>query len=298
MKNQINMVDQNTQQIGQNPINQLVMTEKSKKNYLSIVSIVLICFVVFGFGGYYLGKQSLKPSDKTKPVQSILSPTTIIEENRVSNLKTYKNIQYGIEFDYPQNYIISVNPTISDDQNYANCIGLTNNKSGCLLSLTIEPINNDYAPKGFFLLLKGINSVIIPGQVSSIKFDLEKKAWVVNNPVPTPEVLSVWGYTKTGQEIIKSSNGGSHGSSNYYIIPNYEKDEVAIFSIPKSYRLRCDNFQNDKPKEAACNNFYKSVIDQYNKGQITTDTWLPENYLNSIYSEAENMVKSYREVVK
>jgi hypothetical protein len=292
------MGDQNTQQISQNPMNQLVMTEKWKKNYLSIVSIVLICFVVFGFGGYYFGKQSLKISDKTMSLRPILSPTTIIKENRVSNLKTYKNIQYGIEFNYPQNYIISVNQTISDDQNYVNCIGLTNNKSGCLLSLTIDPTNNDYTPKGFFLLLKGINSVTIPGQVSSINFDPQKKAWVVNNSVSTPTVLSVWGYTKTGQEIIKSSNGGSHGSSYYYIISNYENDEVAIFSIPKSYRLRCDNFENDKPKEAACNNFYKSVINQYNNGQITTDTWLPENYINSIYSEAENMVRSYREVVK
>jgi len=273
----------------ENPINQSLMpTKKLKTNYLLIFGIVLTCFVIFGFGGYYLGKQSSKTSDKSKQAQPMPSPTTT-GGNAVSKLKTYKNTQYEIEFDYPPNYTVSPG---------SDCSWLINNQAGCLLSLTLNPTNNDYAPKASFWLLKGINSVNIPGQVSSINFDPQKRAWVVNNPVSTPEVLSIWDRTKSGQEIIKSSNGGSHSSFRYYIIPKYESDEVAIFSIPESFRLRCDNFVNDKPKEAECNNFYKFVIDQYNNGQTTIDTWLPENYLNSIYSEAENIVKSYRQVVK
>lgn len=298
MENQINVGDQNTQQVGQNSDNQSVMsTEKPRANYLLIVGIVLACFVLFGFGGYYLGKKSLKTSDEPKQTQPIPSPN-ITGGNEAPNLKTYKNSQNGIEFDYPQNYAISANPTNSTNPNYANCMGLTNNQAGCLLSLALNPTNSEYTPKANFWLLKGINSVNIPGQVSSINFDSQKRAWIVNNSVPKPEVLLVWNHTKTGQEIIKSSNGGSHGSSHYYIIPKNESDEVAIFSIPESYRLRCDNFVNDKPKEIDCNNFYKSVIDQYNNGEVTDDTWLPENYLKSIYAEAENIVKSYREVAK
>lgn len=64
MENQINVGDQNTQQIGQNPIGQSVsIPEKPKKNYVIIGTAVLVCFVIFGFGGYYLGKQSSRNSE-------------------------------------------------------------------------------------------------------------------------------------------------------------------------------------------------------------------------------------------
>jgi len=287
MENQINVGNQNTQQIGQKPINQLMNIARNQKiKYLTVGLTVLVGFVFFGLGGYYLGKQSSKNVNETRSNQ--ITPSPIANENKETpNLRTYKNAQYGLEFDYPQSYTISTNP---------DCGSLINNQAGCLLSLTINPTNNDYTPKAYFWLLKGINSVNIPGQVSSIRFDSQKKTWVLEQASPTAEVLSVWDHTKSGQEIIKSSNGGSHGSSFFYIIPEYDNDEVVIFSVPQSYRLRCDNFINDQSKEADCNNFYKSVIDQYNRGEITVDTWLPENYLSSIYSEAESMIKGYRDI--
>jgi len=59
MENQVNVGDQNTQQIGQDPLSQPVATpEKPKANLLMIGGIVLASFIVFGFGGYFLGKQS------------------------------------------------------------------------------------------------------------------------------------------------------------------------------------------------------------------------------------------------
>lgn len=72
MENQINMGDQNTQQIGQNPVNQSeAVQEKPKTNYFVIGAVVLICFVVFGFGGYYLGTQrSNSPQGSQFPVPS------------------------------------------------------------------------------------------------------------------------------------------------------------------------------------------------------------------------------------
>src|SRR3989344_5033424 len=60
MESQMNVGDQNSQQIGQNPINQLTSDhEIIKVNYSLLGVVVLVCFVIFGFGGYYLGKQSL-----------------------------------------------------------------------------------------------------------------------------------------------------------------------------------------------------------------------------------------------
>ena len=65
MENQMNVGNQNTQQIGQKSVSQPPITpEKPKINYLMVGGIVLACFVILGFGGYYLGKQSSnEPTD-------------------------------------------------------------------------------------------------------------------------------------------------------------------------------------------------------------------------------------------
>ena len=61
MENQIKVGDQNTQQIGQNPDSQPVqIQEKPKINYLVIGITILLCLVVFGFGGYFLKKTGKK----------------------------------------------------------------------------------------------------------------------------------------------------------------------------------------------------------------------------------------------
>jgi len=282
----LNLESQNNQQIDQTASQPLMPLEKPRRNYSLIIGIVLGWLVVLGFGGYYLSKQPSTSPNKFKQAQPA-TPPIITEENEVSNLKTYKNTQREIEFEYPPNYTVS---TATD------CSLLAGNQSECLVSLTLSPTESEYTPKAHFGLLKGVNSINIAGQTDTINFDSQKKAWVISGQEPTPEVLSIWDHTKSGQEIIKASNGNSHGSSHYYIIPNYKNDEVAIFSIPESFRLRCDLL--DKDKETDCNNFYKSVIEQYNNGETTVDTWLPENYLNSIYSEAENIVRSYRTMVR
>lgn len=84
MENQINSEDHNTQQMSQNPVGQPVLTpEKPKTKYVQIGGIVLVCFVIFGFGGYYLGKRSNNPpvaiqSSNTLPlpISQTSTPTT------------------------------------------------------------------------------------------------------------------------------------------------------------------------------------------------------------------------------
>ena len=45
MQNQINMGDQNTQKVGQNPVKQPVIEpEKPKWNYMLIGAVILACF--------------------------------------------------------------------------------------------------------------------------------------------------------------------------------------------------------------------------------------------------------------
>ncbi len=137
MENQVNASNQNTQQIGQNPVSQPVMTpEKPKTNYLMIGGIIVACFVLFGFGGYYLGKQSSNSQQYTNNGQNQLSPTATPEPNtpttsptsqEVSNLPigwSYKNNgECGVKFaippkEAPYYYPVDVNrqPSVTSEQ--------------------------------------------------------------------------------------------------------------------------------------------------------------------------------------
>jgi len=96
MENQINDGSQNTQQIGQNPVNQPVLTsEKPKANYLLIGGIILACFVIFGFGGYYLGNQSSSSQQTNNLDQSQSTPT---ENSQANNLTTSPSTDDRVKF--------------------------------------------------------------------------------------------------------------------------------------------------------------------------------------------------------
>ncbi|MBU2592778.1 hypothetical protein KKD61_04975 [Patescibacteria group bacterium] len=113
MENQMNVGDQNTQQIGQNPINQPPLSpEKPKVNYLAMTGVILVCFVVFGFGGYYLGKQSPKSQTAVNDGQNQIFPTATPQVNNpppsntteldpMANWKTYKLSQLKMSFKMP-----------------------------------------------------------------------------------------------------------------------------------------------------------------------------------------------------
>jgi hypothetical protein len=77
MENQVNTGNQNTQQIGYNPINQLELaSERPKINHLVIGTVILVCFVIFGFGGYYLGTRNNYSSQNNQP--PVPSPTSLV----------------------------------------------------------------------------------------------------------------------------------------------------------------------------------------------------------------------------
>ncbi len=89
----MNVTNQNSQQIGQNPVNQSpVSLEQPKMNYLLIGGVVLACFVVFGFGGYYLGKQSSIYQPNLNNTQNQISPTATPESNIPTTAPTNQQI--------------------------------------------------------------------------------------------------------------------------------------------------------------------------------------------------------------
>lgn len=110
MEKQINVGNQNTQQVGQNPVNRPEqIPEKPKINYLITGVVVLVCFILFGFGGYSLGRQSGQTQNTTAVNNAVLptpnvtnspTPQTKPEDTKV-DWKTYTNTKYGFSFKYP-----------------------------------------------------------------------------------------------------------------------------------------------------------------------------------------------------
>ncbi len=196
----------------------------------------------------------------------------------------YRNNQYSLVFAYPSNYKISI---------VNNCYGLVKNQDDCLISLSLDPNISKYLPKAYFFLVKNINTVNLSGQVRNVRYDAKEKSWIYQETNSPDKELSFWDYTRSGQKIIKVLIGGSHGSSYSYIIPDYKNDRVAVFMFPQSFRLRCDDFDKNKSQQVDCNNFYKTVINRYNGGKLIVDSWLPENYIQMVFADAEKIVKSF-----
>ncbi len=235
---------------------------KNKRGFAPIlITLIVAGILVLGGSSYYLWRKSSSYDD---------------------SWKKYENEEYGFQFSHPQSYMFAANPS---------CGNLTDGSGiqpSCLVSLDLAVSKNDFDPAASFYLLKGINYLEIPGQISTISFDPQRDVWTLWDD-SREQILSVWDKTKSGQDIVKVSNGGSHASFYYYLIPDYVKDTVAVFQIPQGYRLRCDLIE-DQSRQAQCGDFYKSAIDEF-KEEI--DTWLPGDYLKALYADAEAVVKSF-----
>lgn len=104
MENQMNVGNQNSQQVGQNSVNQpLTAPENPKTNYLMIGGVILACFVVFGFGGYYLGKQYSTPQSSTDNPSNQLIPTTAPESETPTSTPTNQQVGSPSGWSYKNN---------------------------------------------------------------------------------------------------------------------------------------------------------------------------------------------------
>jgi len=113
------MSNQNSQQIDQNLVNRPAVSEKPKSNYFVIGIVVLVCFMLFGLGGYYFGKQS-SPT-KTKEVENKPTPSPVVNQiNPTSNWKIYTNSGFGVSFKYPDNVFVYEGNPQTDAQYWSN----------------------------------------------------------------------------------------------------------------------------------------------------------------------------------
>ena len=159
MENQMNVGNQNTQQVGQNPVSQPSITpEKPKTNYLVIVGIVLVYFVVFGFGGYYFGKRSsntstIVPSDIPRTGETN-TPTQLIYPTTTPVISTESTYTYNtFSFMYPKTWTLF--DTTSNKEFFTN-----NRLDGFERGIILE--------KGDFILFIGVNKYASGGEAGGI----------------------------------------------------------------------------------------------------------------------------------
>jgi len=118
MENQVNVGNQNTQPVGQNPVSQPAQVlDKPKTSLTPIIVVATLCSLVFGFGGYFLGKQSSLTEQTTNqgqlqptPVSSSDTTTNPTPTSEISNWKTYSNQEYKFQLKYPPNWSIESTP--------------------------------------------------------------------------------------------------------------------------------------------------------------------------------------------
>lgn len=135
MESQVNTGDQNTQPAVQNPVSQPTVINKSKTNFTIVLFVGLVCSIVFGVGGYTLGKlsTSFRPTNQNGNNLIIPSepPATINPNPTNATIPGWKNSaipSIGLVFQYPPNLefvsdIINDSTALAGDGEYWVAVG-------------------------------------------------------------------------------------------------------------------------------------------------------------------------------
>lgn len=118
MENQKNIGNQNTQQIGQNPVNQPVQVPQKPKFNLRVFSIISLFLILVVFSTIYLYRQNFNSLKNKKSVD------TSVTENKVTGTNTsdtkvgwkaYNNPKFYYSFSYPSAYSLSESKNLPED---------------------------------------------------------------------------------------------------------------------------------------------------------------------------------------
>lgn len=114
MNNQTNVGDQNTQQIGQNPVNQLPVNpvpEKPRVNFWVISIVLLLCalLILAGFYKKLVVKQSISPSDII-PKENNKPATQVTITSIDADWEQIRNDKYHYQINFPVTPKVEVKP--------------------------------------------------------------------------------------------------------------------------------------------------------------------------------------------
>lgn len=118
---------------------------------------------------------------------------------------------------------------------------------GCFYIYTIYPkeyseIEKEYLNNAELIYCEDINTAVLKGQVEDVRYNQTKEKWVriQGNSEVTLDVKQY------GENLVSIVDlGGSHASSNYYIVRVEGGVEVVILSVPRFHRIRCEEYDEN-----------------------------------------------------
>lgn len=135
MENQPITNPSETTPISSAPVVQPSAPIQTKTNLvMPILLTVLVCAIIFGFGGYYIGKQSSIGQQLTSggqntsgvilpssPSPALTTPTSTTV-NALDNMKVYTNTAFNFSFQYPSDLFVYQGSSQTDSQYWSNKI--------------------------------------------------------------------------------------------------------------------------------------------------------------------------------
>ena len=235
------------------------MSEKKKVNSSLKIFPAIVLLITISILGYILLKDDKVDSLKT-------------EEQRIEEIK--ENLVALI----PDKYEVV-------EKNYE---ALSSESDSCIFLYEIYPkeysdIEKEYLNKAFLIYCKDINTAILDNQVGEVRYSNEEDRW-----------LFIYGETITPQEekqygenlVTITELGGSHASSNYYIVRIDGSDELVILSVPTWNRIRCDVLEEGLEKEK-CEEYLDSLWKETN-----AEAYVPREIYDGYYNDLLGILKN------
>lgn len=239
--------------------------------FIALISLIVLIFVIYKIKDYILTEKYSRIVVKEKiEVEDIATDVRIDEIKR----RLYSLI--------PDKYVVAEaeenSPGIYDD----GCISLYS-----LYPKDYSKLEKKYFDPAFITYCKDINTATIEGQVGGIRYDKEKDSWFFyyyddeRDAPQRSEEMRVYG----NNFITISEVWGSHHSRYVYIVRIDNSNEIIIFEIPQSTRIRCDEYDDNGVVtwDEECINFLNSL-----KISDVGNAWV----FNEVYS------KDYEDLLK
>lgn len=118
---------------------------------------------------------------------------------------------------------------------------------GCIFLYSIYPkeyseIEKEYLNNAELIYCEDINTAVLKGQVEDVRYNQTIEKWVrIQGDSEVP--LDVKQYGENLVSIVDL--GGSHASSNYYIVSVEDSLELVILSVPRFHRIRCEEYDEN-----------------------------------------------------
>lgn len=158
-------------------------------------------------------------------------------------------------------------------------------KNGCTLLYTVYPkefseIQLKYLEIADIQYCKNINTLILMSQTGPIIYNKEKDEWIFSDGTKADEKVMVG---KKEVTLVRSLN--SHLSVKVYIDRVGKGDEIVVFYIPETNRIRCDSIKDKEEKEECIN-----LLTSMNMSPESTD-FVPEEIYENDYKELVEIIK-------